>query len=139
MWRRRLIFFVYKKQNMRWLTKKCTGQFRVIIMLIWDKFQLWIRLGVSFVYGRNQFQFLNFRTSIGFLAIKGKWHEETELINLVNVYSSCVLLEKRLLWEKILQLKNDWGRVIWYLAGDYNEVREAKKKRGIDNHFPQSS
>lgn len=40
---------------------------------------------------------------------KGRWKDELEEKIIANVYSPCTMLEKRALWNEILDLKIRWG------------------------------
>ncbi|XP_058783302.1 uncharacterized protein LOC131657978 [Vicia villosa] len=51
---------------------------------------------------------------------------------LINVYSSCKLVKKRMLWRKLLELKDVFNDGEWIIGGDFNtiKVREERKGRG---------
>ncbi|XP_058759955.1 uncharacterized protein LOC131633261 [Vicia villosa] len=66
--------------------------------------------------------------SKGFLGINASWKD----INcyFVNVYSSCSLIEKRVLWNDLLEWKRKLPRGEWIVGGDFNSIRVAEERKG---------
>src|ERR1044072_141571 len=63
----------------------------------------------------------------GFVGLIGTW-EYTQCV-VVNVSSSCVLEEKRLMWDMLVQLKGSSGIQVWCVAGDFNAVGSQNEKK----------
>ncbi|KEH41038.1 hypothetical protein MTR_1g041135 [Medicago truncatula] len=49
---------------------------------------------------------------------------------LVNVYFKCCIAEKRVMWEKLLELKSSMRGEIWCVAGDFNSILHESERRG---------
>ncbi|XP_058722527.1 uncharacterized protein LOC131594419 [Vicia villosa] len=49
---------------------------------------------------------------------------------MVNVYSPCCLRKKKLLWEKLLELKEKFSDGEWLLGGDFNAVKHRSERKG---------
>lgn len=60
----------------------------------------------------------------GFLYLQGWWKKSNEVINLINVYSPCSLIEKINLWEELIQLKRCVGDGMGCVLGDFSVVRK---------------
>jgi len=48
----------------------------------------------------------------------------------VNVYSKFSLVDKREMWERLLEFKGSLGGDVWCVAGDFNSVLHESKRRG---------
>ncbi|XP_058758041.1 uncharacterized protein LOC131631265 [Vicia villosa] len=64
----------------------------------------------------------------GFLGIKLRW--DYKLYYVINVYSSCDFHKKKILWEKLLSLKEKFKDGEWIVGGDFNVVKDVKERRG---------
>ena len=51
---------------------------------------------------------------------------------IVNVYSSCILQVKRQMWADLLEIRQRELCNSWCILGDFNSVRNEKKRRGIN-------
>lgn len=49
---------------------------------------------------------------------------------LVNVYFKCCIAEKRVMLEKLLELKSSMRGEIWCVAGDFNSILHESERRG---------
>nr|GEX04621.1 putative RNA-directed DNA polymerase, eukaryota, reverse transcriptase zinc-binding domain protein [Tanacetum cinerariifolium] len=87
--------------------------------------------GMLCVWETNVFHKENVTISDNFMAIYGRWLSNNTRILLINVYASQNNVEKRVLWDYILQIKNIWdGECI--IMGDFNEVRtESERFRSV--------
>jgi len=63
--------------------------------------------------------------------LEGKWGEENLLLTLVNVYSSCVYSEKKIMWEELLKCRRDDENKVWCMIGDFNAVRKPDERKGL--------
>lgn len=48
----------------------------------------------------------------------------------VNIYSSCFVDKKRLLWNDAIKLKMNFGEGYWYLGGDFKFISDKKEMIG---------
>ncbi|XP_058767553.1 uncharacterized protein LOC131641267 [Vicia villosa] len=64
----------------------------------------------------------------GFLGVK--FMKNNNLYYLVNIYSSCDLVKKRLLWSSLLELKEKFNDGDWIMGGDFNAVKERGERKG---------
>ncbi|XP_058760896.1 uncharacterized protein LOC131634265 [Vicia villosa] len=67
----------------------------------------------------------------GYLGVKVS--KNNNFFYLINVYSPCDLVKKRILWRKLLELKDVFNDGEWIIGGDFNaiKVREERKGRGV--------
>ncbi|KAK7255667.1 hypothetical protein RIF29_29084 [Crotalaria pallida] len=86
--------------------------------------------GIINLWNKDKFNF-NFQFSgSGFLGVN-LLDENNESLFLVNIYSPCVILEKRKLWEALCNLKNIYNGDKWCFFGDFNSIRKVGERRGI--------
>ncbi|XP_058750108.1 uncharacterized protein LOC131623108 [Vicia villosa] len=64
----------------------------------------------------------------GFLGIKVCWKEE--LYYIVNVYSSCDLNKKKVIWDNILNLKEAFRDGEWIIGGDFKSIKNVRERKG---------
>ncbi|XP_058768462.1 uncharacterized protein LOC131642211 [Vicia villosa] len=67
----------------------------------------------------------------GYIGVKV--NKDNNFFYLVNVYSSCDIVKKRIMWSKLLSLKEDFNDGEWIIGGDFNAIksREERKGRGV--------
>ncbi|GKV48455.1 hypothetical protein SLEP1_g55268 [Rubroshorea leprosula] len=64
-----------------------------------------------------------------FIGVSGLWGDEKIPVNILNIYSPCQLMGKRILWEDLQGLINS-KKGNWCLAGDFNAVRGIEERAG---------
>ncbi|GKV02337.1 hypothetical protein SLEP1_g14790 [Rubroshorea leprosula] len=64
-----------------------------------------------------------------FIGIEGVWGPEGVVVFILNVYSSCQLARKRVLWAELKNLVLD-RQSNWCIARDFNVVRNEEEKKG---------
>ncbi|XP_058783019.1 uncharacterized protein LOC131657664 [Vicia villosa] len=64
----------------------------------------------------------------GFLGIKVLW--KNDIYYVVNVYSSCDIIKKKLLWQELLRLKNAFTDGEWIFGGDFNAIKDRRERKG---------
>lgn len=57
----------------------------------------------------------------GFVGICIYWEDRHYYI--VNIYSSCMLVSKRRIWQELLTFKRNVHAGEWCVRGDFNEVK----------------
>lgn len=62
----------------------------------------------------------------GYLGLKVSWKNGTYYI--VNIYSSCSLSLKRVLWRELLALKDMFTNGEWLRGGDFNDVTKRNER-----------
>jgi len=68
--------------------------------------------------GRPVFSF----SGPGFVGVCLEWGVLRHRCFIVNVYSKCSLAMKRLMWEKLLEVKSSLRGDLWCVAGDFKSV-----------------
>lgn len=63
-----------------------------------------------------------------FFVYSKRWQGIQEVINLVKVYASCNLVNKRGIWEKLVSLKRSMGESLWCVVGNFNVVRRREEE-----------
>jgi hypothetical protein len=66
----------------------------------------------------------------GFVGVCIEWGVLRHQCFIVNVYSKCSLVEKRVMWEKLLELRSCLQGDLWCVAGDFNSVLHESERRG---------
>ncbi|XP_058751965.1 uncharacterized protein LOC131625083 [Vicia villosa] len=67
----------------------------------------------------------------GFLGSKVLW--KGDYFYVFNVYSACALPLKRILWTRLIDLKNKYQDGEWIIAGDFNVVKKRSERRGLSS------
>ncbi|XP_058747173.1 uncharacterized protein LOC131620182 [Vicia villosa] len=67
----------------------------------------------------------------GYLGSKLLWKGACYYI--VNVYSSCSMSLKRVLWSRLVELKNKYQDGEWIIGGDFNAVMKRSERSGISS------
>ncbi|KAK7272364.1 hypothetical protein RJT34_28902 [Clitoria ternatea] len=62
--------------------------------------------GLLCVWDKSKFHKIQVIVEFGFLGVIGSWKERKQLCVIINVYSSCLLVDKKRLWEGLLQEEN---------------------------------
>jgi hypothetical protein len=72
----------------------------------------------------------------GFVGVCLEWGAHKNVCYVVNVYSSCDIHGKRRLWEGLLAGKQQFGRGVWGVMGDFNAVLNQEERKGMNllNH-----
>ncbi|CAL0305463.1 unnamed protein product [Lupinus luteus] len=86
--------------------------------------------GILSLWNKDVFLSEEVRVGSNFVTVKGRWVHHNVSSNIMNVYSPCDLVGKRLFWE---EAKSDFsGRSgeLWCLAGDFNAVLCRDERRG---------
>lgn len=67
-------------------------------------------------------------TGEGFIGLKGKWGGKDCVI--CNVYSSCLLRDKRRQWGEMIVMRHRFDELPWCVARDFNSVRNDEERKG---------
>ena len=86
--------------------------------------------GILCVWNQSSFKVESRFVGAGFILLSGKWGQESQLVHVVNIYSPCNLQEKRVLWDKVSQLKNQNPGGCWCILGDFNSIRSPRERMG---------
>jgi len=68
----------------------------------------------------------------GFVGVCLDWGVLKHRCVIISVYAKCDLAAKRRLWDKLLQVRRVVGEAVWCILGDFNAVRNADERRGIN-------
>ncbi|XP_058749290.1 uncharacterized protein LOC131622283 [Vicia villosa] len=68
----------------------------------------------------------------GFLGNKVVWKKGVYYV--VNVYSSCSLEKKKVLWRNLLELKRRLCDGEWIIGGDFNATKSSSERKGRRNY-----
>lgn len=49
----------------------------------------------------------------------------------VNVYSSCMLLDKRNYWKELIEFKRKLSPREWCICGDFNAVKKERERKDV--------
>ncbi|XP_019435175.1 PREDICTED: uncharacterized protein LOC109341686 [Lupinus angustifolius] len=86
--------------------------------------------GILSIWNNLKFSKIQTVRGNGFLAVHGIWLPGQFPCCMVNIYSSCLLREKKQLWEELRLLKMHFGLEMWYFLGDFNAIRMESERRG---------
>ncbi|GJR37206.1 RNA-directed DNA polymerase, eukaryota [Tanacetum coccineum] len=95
--------------------------------------------GILCVWDPSLFLKDNSTISDSFVAIRGTWIPSSTKILIISVYAPQELTEKRILWDYLRHMINDWdGECV--ILGDFNEVRSIHERFGtVFNPFGANS
>ncbi|XP_019465331.1 PREDICTED: uncharacterized protein LOC109363522 [Lupinus angustifolius] len=91
--------------------------------------------GIISLCNKAKFESDEVRIGSNFVTVRGKWTSYSEIANIMNVYSPCDLVRKRLFWD---EAKNDWvhhSGDMWCVVGDFNAIVNNDKRVGSAAHF----
>lgn len=55
--------------------------------------------------------------------VSGTWVQNNKCCNIVNIYSSCLISDKKEMWKILAMSKRGFGGEFWCLVGDFNAVK----------------
>ncbi|GKA18637.1 RNA-directed DNA polymerase, eukaryota [Tanacetum coccineum] len=85
--------------------------------------------GILCVWDPRMFRKDNSTVSDYFIMVRGEWIPNSKKIMIIAVYAPQDLSERKLLWEYLTLVINNWrGEVI--IMGDFNEVRKQEERYG---------
>lgn len=59
------------------------------------------------MWNKDCLEVSNLHEGNGFILVEGNWREEGCCISIANIYSPCDLLQKRRVWEELVQMKSN--------------------------------
>jgi len=62
----------------------------------------------------------------------GFFKESSIPVVIVNVYSSCTLLDKIQMWEDLKKIRHNEPCKSWCILGDFNAIRREGERKGIN-------
>ena len=86
--------------------------------------------GIFCIWNQNSFKVESKIAGAGFILLSGKWGQESQSVHVINIYSPCNLQDKRVLWDKVSQLKNQNPSGYWCILGDFNNIRTRGERLG---------
>lgn len=86
--------------------------------------------GLLCIWRKSLLQIHHREVGQNFICIVGHNLQNDMLCCFVNVYAPCDMLGKRLLWDKLISLKNSVSSDLWCVSGDFNAVRSPSERRG---------
>ena len=84
--------------------------------------------GILCIWNEKSFKVERRISGAGVIMVTGKWGQESQPRHIINIYSPCSLQDKRLLWERIKQLKYQNPGGYWCVLGDFNNIRVAAER-----------
>jgi len=75
----------------------------------------------------------------GFIVVYGKHIKYDISCAVVNVYATCNLREKKMLWEELSSIKVASQEVVWCFCGDFNAIRRRSERVGSRVMYDLSS
>ncbi|XP_058751345.1 uncharacterized protein LOC131624421 [Vicia villosa] len=64
----------------------------------------------------------------GYVGFNGRWKNLN--VYVVNVYSSCTIAKKRVLWKELVKRKPDFPEGAWVFGGDFNAIKCPEERKG---------
>ena len=69
-------------------------------------------------------------SGLGFVGVCLEWGLSKTHCFLVNFYSKFPILDKRVIWDKLVDMKNSLGGDVWWVVGEFNSVLKESKRKG---------
>ncbi|GAU25065.1 hypothetical protein TSUD_257590 [Trifolium subterraneum] len=107
-----LIHNLWGHKDVNWVAKNPTG----------------LSGGMLIIWNFDFFSLLNSYYGDGYLGIRVD--REGDELNIVNVYSPCIISGKKKLWEDLLALKQSTGGGKWCVRGDFNSILHSSERKG---------
>lgn len=73
----------------------------------------------------------------GVVVMVGRWRETGEDLCIVNVYAPCEEMDKRLLWDRLQLIVDQWSDYNLCLIGDFNAILEEGERVGVSGEGSQ--
>ena len=86
--------------------------------------------GILCIWNQKSLKVESKSAGLGFILLSGKWGQESIAVHVVNIYSPCNLQDKRVLWDKVTQLKIQNPNGYWCIIGDFNNIRISGERVG---------
>lgn len=86
--------------------------------------------GIISMWSGSQFKQIFTFSGKGFLGVSGVWVKNNKCCNIINIYSPCLISEKRELWRIHIMSKRGFDGVLWCLVGDFNAIKNRSERRG---------
>ena len=86
--------------------------------------------GILCIWNQKSLKVESKSAGLGFILLSGKWGQESIAVHVVNIYSPCTLQDKRVLWDKVTQLKIQNPNGYWCIIGDFNNIRISGERVG---------
>ncbi|XP_058760861.1 uncharacterized protein LOC131634226 [Vicia villosa] len=84
--------------------------------------------GLLILWKKHEVEVICSFRGVGFLGIKVVWKNHVYYI--INVYSYCAGEDKRILWNRLLELKAMFNDGDWVVGGDFNAVKNRGERVG---------
>ncbi|XP_058767480.1 uncharacterized protein LOC131641192 [Vicia villosa] len=84
--------------------------------------------GLLTMWKEEALEVINSFKGEGYLGIK--FRKNNNFYYLVNVYSSCILVKKRVLWQVLLELKEKFNDGEWIIGVDFNSIKDRNERKG---------
>lgn len=99
--------------------------------------------GILKMWNNKTFNCVNTEEGKGYIVIRGDYRLDQggRLIHveIINVFSSCAINDKRDLWKQIGHIKSSNDSIARCVVGDFNSVRHSSGRRGIGHTRVNSS
>jgi len=87
--------------------------------------------GMLSIWCKSRFTLSKLRIGKGFIVLEGKWGNRKQEVTIVNVYSSCELKEKNIMWEEIIKCRKYDNNKVWCVVGDFNAISILEERQGM--------
>ncbi|XP_058742118.1 uncharacterized protein LOC131614567 [Vicia villosa] len=89
--------------------------------------------GLLTIWKEKEVDVINIFKGVRYLGIK--FQKEHKFYYSVNIYSSCDLTQKRILWRKLLDLKEVFNDGEWIMGGNFNAIKDRNERKGRTEVF----
>ncbi|XP_058776198.1 uncharacterized protein LOC131650510 [Vicia villosa] len=84
--------------------------------------------GLLTLWNKDNVEVLNSFKGDGFLGIKVRW--KNKIYYVTNIYSSCDLGKKKIMWNNLLTMMERFKDGEWVMGGDFNAIKNASERKG---------
>jgi hypothetical protein len=88
--------------------------------------------GILSIWRKSNFSLVFSFMGDGYVGVCLEWGISKTVCFVLNVYSKCDILSKQILWNNILEIKNELGNGNWSVIGDFNAVLMPEERRGVN-------
>lgn len=91
--------------------------------------------GVLTIWNKDSFTIDNQFVRQNFVVVAGTWTKNGLFCYLSNVYAPCGARDKKELWKKLINIKQNTIPTTWCVAGYFNAVRNRGERRGMSEDY----
>jgi len=87
--------------------------------------------GLLSMWNKEAFEYRSHVKGRGFIAVSGTHVKMNCLCVIVNVYATCSISDKVVMWDALSTIKSANHNEVWCCCGDFNAIRFMEERKGV--------